>query len=485
MNCRSVVVITFSVLMVLLSMVNTQAQPSTATRQTLPQWKYITASSIELAYHPLDEDFACQLLPQLVEATQEAQREGQVTQASLKQMDAQKTKMLRFIAAAIGLPKPGREMTCLYEDILHINSDDYHLLSNSHRFQLWNSDLLVTALRNGEHIPGIMYNGAKNQISLDLRTRCSRGKNMVFPIMYQQGDTVDDVAARMYSFMMMLAKGNDPLVIFHEAAESGIVNDFGIDSAYRRWFCDGIAQYVAEQTVHEFFGQEAYTQVASMYDPNTCTPLMPQVDLLAWRAAEYDAMPDTPRDTLVVAHYYFALQEIRGLADRYGTDVITKVMRQLAKTPRAQRDSCAIFAAIRTVTGEDMATKLSVYGKEANQDFRGVAICDIKYTLVKGKQIKSCKLSDGSQVMLDGRQDILVDFQYGILSDPVTIQVVLGNGTWSHSYDIILDGRNSHTSFYLDLPRYSQEIPEGTYTICLMLRKKALAEKISVVLVKP
>lgn len=486
-----------SLVMVALSIATAFAQ-AVAPPTPIQRWKSIAASGIELEYQPGDEALARQLLPALVQSVREVKGADAVS-AEMKQVAANKTRYLRYIATTLGLPEPGKAMTRAYSTFQHVPRSFSTMLAGLHRFRLWNKDTLQTALLNGEHIPGITMNSERNGASVNFNsiavssgktTSPSQRKSIQFPVLFDTNDSIEDVVENAKTFLgifaQMTQKMGEPVILFHEVAESGVVWDFGITSAYRRWFCDGVAQFVAEQTVKEFFGQAVYEHAAMFYDPNSYLTLNMQVDLLAWRAKEYEAMRDTPRDTLEYAYYFFALQEIRGLAERHGIGVIAKVLHQLATTPAKQRDSRAILEAINAVTGEDMASRLSTYGKEAELDFRGVAIRDIQYSITGDTRAKSRKLTAGTPVILDGKHDIRVEFQYGILDHPAQIQLVLGNEQWKHTSEITLDGKDApNASANLDLPKYLSDIKPGAYTLRLMLGDKALVEDMPVTIVAP
>ena len=399
----------------------------------LPEWQVITDSGIVLEYQPGMEKIAKELLPELVNIVDQINTlQDPKFKQNLERVATRKADCLQFIASKIGMAKPGNYMINTFDDMLKQHqsiSTGYYL----HSFKLWDRVTLLGILRSGVHIQGIQYNKDNDSyirtVSLNLGT-ASLPDQPQLSLICNQNDSLQSVieATRntLVTYSEYMQSMCEPYVIFHEAAEMGMVSDFGIRSAFRRWFCEGVAQYVAEQATRKFIGRDAYEHVIALYDPKHYKADKTQVDLLAWRAMEWEALTaNSPSSSLRLAHYTFAVEEIRRLARRHGADAIARIMKRLSKLADVDRNPQAILDSIKSVTGEEIAVRLHQYGQDANDDFRGIAIRNMRYSIIKDgvDSDSSVELSAEIPVMLDGAHDIRIEFYYEILDQPAQMQI--------------------------------------------------------------
>lgn len=464
-----------------------------------PKWQTIKDSGVLLEYQPGDENLARELLPKLVEISKD---QHEYDQASIrKQIDkiaAKKPECLQFIAVKIGLAKPGKNMKEVFGDIVRRQRELLPALPDFHSFRLWNEDTLKEVLRSGTKVPSFSYDPIGDRViincNVDFRSRDKSPlfeKNK-FPISYHTGDSVTDISEQTRSFIPDFIRGMlqmfAPWVVFHETAEAGIVFDCGIRTAYRRWFCDGAAQCVVEMAAKEFLGQSIYEDLVTMWYTSNYQEDKPKIDLLAWRGLEWEvSMPGAPGVTLNTIHYAFATQEIRGLVERHGPDVISKVIKHLSKLEADDRDSFAIMEAIKAVTGEDMEAALGKYGQEAQDDFRGLAIRDMKFRMLDfgaEKKGKPVELKPGASIKLDGKHDIDVTFEYEILNSPVNMRVEIAEAADICHVYARLDGKGlSEKSVRIGLPKVAGKLKPGLYKLRVLFDGK-LFDEIPVMLVK-
>ncbi|MBL9213866.1 MAG: hypothetical protein JNG83_00170 [Opitutaceae bacterium] len=147
-------------------------------------------------------------------------------------------------------------------------------------------------------------------------------------------------------------------IVLHETAEVGIVDRY-IQSPDRRWWCDGVANYVAWRTLRDLHGEkvarEAYDQDALRV---AFADLRDQVDLRAWPAVENEA--DAVKGTrLHEAHYVFATQAVFLMHERAGDDILPRLFREMNLTPRKQVTMATVEAAWRKLTGTELAALLA------------------------------------------------------------------------------------------------------------------------------
>jgi tetratricopeptide (TPR) repeat protein len=151
--------------------------------------------------------------------------------------------------------------------------------------------------------------------------------------------------------------GEVAIVPLHETAEVGLVTTFQIREPLARWFHDGMANYLAHEAIREVLGENAYAKLPySPGDGNKYADARADVNLLAWPRADFDKYRSTSSSD---AHYYFATEEIRGLAERHGKDFIKKLLAAL----KDQRpvDTEKICAAVKSLTGENFLARLESY----------------------------------------------------------------------------------------------------------------------------
>ena len=88
----------------------------------------------------------------------------------------------------------------------------------------------------------------------------------------------------------------NPFTVLHEATEATIIEHY-LSSADRRWFCEGVANYLAYRTLETLLGAEA---ARAYYDVNAevarYAALRPRVDLERWRVKEDPKSSELPAD---------------------------------------------------------------------------------------------------------------------------------------------------------------------------------------------
>lgn len=140
----------------------------------------------------------------------------------------------------------------------------------------------------------------------------------------------------------------------NESIELQLVRDI-IASADRRWFCDGLANWIAIQECERRYGDGRGQEIfESIYQPDGYHPLASEIDLFAWPTAEdiengSQAATDNPE-----ARYYFATLAMQAACADQGPDFIKDWLTEIRKTPRNRTNTNHILAAYQTLTDHDL-----------------------------------------------------------------------------------------------------------------------------------
>lgn len=141
--------------------------------------------------------------------------------------------------------------------------------------------------------------------------------------------------------------------LLHEVTEAGLVDRY-IGSPDRRWFCEGVSNYVAWKVIRDRAGIEvagrAYNLPAQL---ESYAKLQRKVRLSRWTAAENENKKDkgTP---LSKAHYAFATRAVMMMAEANGDTVVADVLREVGRTPRSKVTMKSVAVAYQKITGRKL-----------------------------------------------------------------------------------------------------------------------------------
>lgn len=143
-------------------------------------------------------------------------------------------------------------------------------------------------------------------------------------------------------------------MVAHETTEFAVVNTV-VKSADRRWFCDGLANWVAMQDVDRRFGPgKGAATFAKTYPPDELRKQASKVDLLAWPVEEEIKDGTHPNVENVPAYYYFATLVMQKACEGRGADFIKQWLDEIRKTPLNRANAGTILAAYQKLTGKDL-----------------------------------------------------------------------------------------------------------------------------------
>jgi len=254
------------------------AQPVIA----LPDWQVIVEAGVSLEYQPGMEAVARQLLPELVKIVDEIPDEVPLIprqqRINIEYIGAHQTECLQYMASMLGLEKPGIKMTDTFDGMSKIQQAVAAGELNIRSFRLWDYATMLRILRSGGLVEGITYNKETDSCTATISMLLNNENpttpySSQIPLRYNRDEPLQSTIESARRIIMTYAEamytgwGEQPYMIFLIAAGMGINNDVKIDSAFRRWFCDGVTQYVAEQAALQFVGQDAYERLQEFCDP--------------------------------------------------------------------------------------------------------------------------------------------------------------------------------------------------------------------------
>jgi hypothetical protein len=120
-------------------------------------------------------------------------------------------------------------------------------------------------------------------------------------------------------------------IILHETTEIGIVDHYyrGKD---RRWFCDGIANYIPWRVVRDVHGESTANLVYDLeHNLKRHERYRENANLRKWPAAERQSERDT-RSPLETARYTFAANAVFIMNARAGEDILPRLFAEIGKT---------------------------------------------------------------------------------------------------------------------------------------------------------
>ena len=151
---------------------------------------------------------------------------------------------------------------------------------------------------------------------------------------------------------------NRQFFAMHEAAEATLALST-LPSKDRRWFCDGMANYIAREYIRQIAGDEtAATIWRNLYGTVVDEATLRTADLWSWTAAEDEAdrspIADKP---LTYARYVLATETIAAIAEEHGQAFLPRWCIEIRKTPAGERSMATVRAAFSELTdGERIET---------------------------------------------------------------------------------------------------------------------------------
>jgi hypothetical protein len=361
---------------------------SAAMSAGFPTREHRAAGDFVISYSAGDEAYADALarrLPDFKLPPVDPKAGGAVSYA---QLATRREEILQRIRASLALVEPLPVMAQSFDALLTYIAGLTAAFNSGvpHRYALWRRDELRARLQAGEQIPGFSLdppdqisvalsfqitfdNGSHHESADELSARALKiWTDFEVPLANATDPALapdEDIAAVLGNTKQLLIDLRDsgvrgtasPFVLLHEATEVSVVEHY-IGSPDRRWFCDGIANYVAHKVLADTFGADVARQY---YDLDAQLQLAgaqaAHVDLERWPAVEHLAQANYSED-LNTANYAFATKVIADITEKHGDEILPRLFAELGRTPRAKVTMKAVYRAFRKLTGEDLGDYL-------------------------------------------------------------------------------------------------------------------------------
>lgn len=354
----------------------------------LPERKTFQFGAFTIEATAGDEAYVEALALQLVDYKLPAAPALAPAKLSLNDLRGKRGYFLAKVASQIGLDQPIEKMESFYDMFLRMHGSVQMLAPKElpKRFSLWRRTELVARINAGEQVAGfskdvtgglvfavnfdfdISASGPAGQSPADRLKEWWSKQSCPIPISAEAGRTpAEEVSAgletmmhRMFTEVRERIPESERLMVFnilHETAEAGVVWHY-LTSSDRRWFCDGVANYVAWKVIEAEIGA---TDALAYYDlPSELLKYQGEaarVDLTAWPAVEDLEKLKYPAG-LDAANYAFATKVIADICAKHGDEFLPKLFKEIGKTPREKATMDTVYRAYKRLTREDLHSYL-------------------------------------------------------------------------------------------------------------------------------
>lgn len=352
---------------------------SVAARAGLPERKHFQFGEYTITASASDEAYVEALARQLGDYQPPAEPAAPPAKLTLDGLARRRDYFLGQIARWLALAKPTDKMSATYDTFLKA----WGLASRINppavprHFALWRTDELRARLDAGEKIDGFTKD-ASGQMTFSFNLSVASGdpaeigkawERFVCPLKIGSNPgqaPADEIAAELkrivtgflggYRNQMAAMERQKVFNVLHEATESGITWHY-LTSKDRRWFCDGVANYVAYRMIAAEVGEG---EAQSYYDLSTelakYAQVAPRIDLAAWPAAEAQA---GYAEDLNHANYAYATKVVADICRRHGDDLLPRLFAEIGRTRRQKATIKTVVKAYKKLTHEDLLSYLS------------------------------------------------------------------------------------------------------------------------------
>jgi hypothetical protein len=180
------------------------------------------------------------------------------------------------------------------------------------------------------------------------------GEGGIFETLRMADQDPEKTAGTIAALLPPFAQEQWWFIAAHEVSENAIVNGV-IASADRRWFCDGMANWIAIRDTDRRFGAGKGAEAfAKNYDAAELRKHAAKVDLLAWPVAEAVNDGSRPDVENPPAYYFFATLVIEKACDGRDAGFVKSWLDEIRKTPRSRTNSGTVLAAYQKLTGKNL-----------------------------------------------------------------------------------------------------------------------------------
>lgn len=465
-------------------------------------------NGVVIVCQPKHKDLAKKLVPEIEKRLATAEKQRKEILGVIKILHEKNDDIIKYVSNELALNSTQLNNISLLKGVLPgVSNYLMNQLPSIKHLKIWDKDAALAAATKGEEIRGWAYDPATKEFSMGIdgiTVGLSSDNGNAMMGMFSNGDilqmpkdpdsgkicslileskTNSELLKEAISQINIVCEGLDPAnasiaigSTIHELAESMIVMQFNIQYPYRRWFCDGTANYIATKCTEKFFGKAAAKAFMDTFAVEPVENMKDKVDIRYWRALEWDMMSPVPTDPdSENAAYAFVTKEIVDLVKRHGEKTMPAIFKEIAKVEDPREE--AIFSAIKTVTGEDFEQVLAKYGASAPKDkfsrlaVGRIAICEKPSD--KSKKFHLEDFPDTAQpftIDVEGKCNILIGCSYATPEPPINtkIEIVDSEGKIVTCEDNIVLKWSYRTFTYLIDPK----LKAGHYTLKIYFEGK-------------
>jgi len=394
-------------------------------------WKELHESGYTVQYRDDMEELARQIMPEILKRFNGTGKSQ--AQYDLEKLAQHKDEACQLIAEQLGMAKPSKTIIDTF-DQFHDLCMSVQSIGKCRWFRLWDANDLRALLQTGYSDPWLTY--IPETDSFFFGGQATEHKKMpeirVVPMVIEpNGQTKAlDQAVRQLDFCQDIREGNKAGMVCHESAEMAMIYDLEIQGAFRRCFTDGSAEYIAAKCLEEVLGKDAATEHLRAQDTAKYKDLKDKVDLLNWRAIDFDKDMGKMEQELLLAHYAYATQEICGLVKRHGPETIPAIFKEISKGAVIHsigkvRDEHTILDAIKKVTGEDFKARLRSYGSKSPDPLKGIVLSAVKLGVRERDDENRWRPAEETTtipILTDKKHQLEVTFWFAVMEAPVTLK---------------------------------------------------------------
>jgi hypothetical protein len=347
--------------------------------------KITGADGVVIECTPDKSQLAKKLLPELEKRVKENEKQLSAIKAAANSLTDNHDEVVKFLHKELGLTAPKNQAA---QGIAGLPAFVLHqliaALPTGKQVKFYDANELKARLTNGETIPNFVLDPETGDVKLSLALSLdlsivegqqptnNKSGGTVFPLIIKPATLEKELDEAVKQLDQINDSYNSiaPQVIgasIHEGAELAIVTNFNIITPFRRWFCDGMANYLTARCLEKFVSKDAAKSFLQSFDASNFIDYKDQIDLMHWRSEEWEENSPVQMDKeLDNIAYVFATDEICKLIERHKPEVVPAIFTEIAKTQLPDEDT--IFDAIQKVTKEDFRKVLAKYGSKAPKD---------------------------------------------------------------------------------------------------------------------
>jgi hypothetical protein len=346
---------------------NSQEPASFSERQNTPVGRFT------IEHDPADGEYVRALSQQLQRPELLAAAPEAAPPFGFEQLAAQREQILQEIAQLLGSARPSADLQKMYDRFVHWQSVLQKTVRAAapRRFALWRKADLVARLRAGQKIPGFELE-PDGQVAIRLRADFDASPEitpevlaatiddawgtLTWPVKIGEQSPEADIAAsldalRNFKGAMSQNEASLSMVTLHETVEVTLVGEV-IRSADRRWFCEGVANYVALEVIGRRVAPELLRRYYDVEALIAKAGDAANSDLEKWAVAGSAEARHMPGEISEV-NYARATRVIQRASARH-PQLLSRWLSELRKTPPDKQDMAGVHAAFRKVTGEGL-----------------------------------------------------------------------------------------------------------------------------------